>query len=184
VGNPDNTRVRLFYAAFPDAGSGQCLAAVAASMHLHPASRLVPRVNYHVTVVFVGEVPASQVPVLLQVGAAQRMPAFELRFDACEYWPTPKVVVAAARTIPTALEGLRQQLQRELAGHQWTPDVKAFRAHVTLARKVSQAPVLQAMSPFDWRVRDFCLVRSDTSGIQSAYTVVDTWPLLDDSEKT
>jgi RNA 2',3'-cyclic 3'-phosphodiesterase len=184
MGNPDNSRVRLFYAAIPDAGTGQCLAAVAASMHLLPGSRLVPRINYHMTVAFVGEVPASQVRVLLQAGGAQRMPAFALRFDACEYWPKAEVVVAAARTMPTALERLRQQLQRELAGHQWKFDVKAFRAHVTLARKVSQAPVLQAMSPFDWLVRDFCLVRSDTSGIQSAYTVVDTWPLLDDSEKT
>jgi 2'-5' RNA ligase len=184
VGNPDNTRLRLFYAAFPDAGTGQCLAAAAASMHLRPGSRLVPRVNYHMTLAFVGEVPASQVPVLLQAGAALRMSAFALRFDACEYWPTPKVVVAAARTIPAALERLRQELQRELAGHAAKLDVDAFRAHVTLARKVSQAPVLQAMSSFDWRVRDFCLVRSDTSGIQSAYTVVDTWPLLDDSEKT
>jgi 2'-5' RNA ligase len=184
MGNRDNTRVRLFYAAIPDAGTRQCLAAVAASMHLRPPSRLVPRVNYHLTVAFIGEVPASQVPVLLQAGAAQRIPEFGLRFDACEYWPKVDVVVAAARTIPTALEGLRQQLQHELAGHPLTPDVKAFRAHVTLARKVSQAPVLQAMSSFDWRVRDFCLVRSDTSGIQSAYTVVDTWPLLDDSEKT
>jgi 2'-5' RNA ligase len=39
------------------------------------------------------------------------------------------------------------------------------------------------MSAFDWRVRDFCLMRSDTSGIRSAYTVVDTWPLLDSAEK-
>jgi 2'-5' RNA ligase len=48
---------------------------------------------------------------------------------------------------------------------------------------VAQAPVLQAMSPFEWHAREFCLMRSDTSTRQSAYTVVDTWPLLDKPEK-
>jgi len=55
-----------------------------------------------------------------------------------------------------------------------------LRPHVTLARKVTQAPVPQAMSPIDWRVRSFSLARSDTSGARSVYTVVDTWPLLDE----
>jgi 2'-5' RNA ligase len=55
---------------------------------------------------------------------------------------------------------------------------RPLRPHVTLARKVAQAPVLQAMSPFDWSARSFSLVSSDTSGAHSVYTVVDTWPLL------
>lgn len=47
-----------------------------------------------------------------------------------------------------------------------------------LARKVAQAPVLQALSPISWNVRSFSLVSSDTSAAHSVYTVVDTWPLL------
>jgi 2'-5' RNA ligase len=81
------------------------------------------------------------------------------------------------------MEQLWQQLHRDLAEHGWTLDAKRLRPHVTLAKKVPQAPVLQAMSSFEWLVRDFCLMRSDTSGVESAYTVVDTWPLLDNSEK-
>jgi hypothetical protein len=52
---------------------------------------------------------------------------------------------------------------------------------VTLARKVMQAPVPQAMSAFVWRATSFSLVLSETGGIASAYTVVDTWPLLDET---
>jgi 2'-5' RNA ligase len=55
---------------------------------------------------------------------------------------------------------------------------RPLRAHVTLARKVSQAPVLPMMSSFIWPVNSFGLVSSDTSGVQSVYTVLDTWPLL------
>jgi 2'-5' RNA ligase len=57
-----------------------------------------------------------------------------------------------------------------------------LRAHVTLARKVAQAPVLQAMSSIVWRASNFSLIRSDTGGVESAYTVLDTWSLLDETE--
>ena len=53
-------------------------------------------------------------------------------------------------------------------------------AHVTLARKVVQASVLQAMSPLLWCAHSFSLVRSEMSGAHSVYTVVDTWQLLDE----
>jgi 2'-5' RNA ligase len=56
----------------------------------------------------------------------------------------------------------------------------SLRVHITLARKVAQAAVLQAMSPIQWKARSFSLVNSDTSGKRSVYTVVDTWPLLDE----
>jgi 2'-5' RNA ligase len=79
---------------------------------------------------------------------------------------------------------LWMRLQQDLLLHQ--PALKldrlqpSLRAHVTLARKVPQAPVLQVMSPFDWNARSFSLVRSDTGAAHSIYTVVDTWPLLDE----
>jgi 2'-5' RNA ligase len=58
-------------------------------------------------------------------------------------------------------------------------DPVTFRAHATVARKVSQAPVLPAMSRVCWKVRAFHLVHSARSSSGSVYTVVDTWPLLD-----
>jgi hypothetical protein len=38
------------------------------------------------------------------------------------------------------------------------------------------------MSPVVWRAASFSLVRSDTGGTESAYTVLDTWSLLDEIE--
>jgi len=180
----ENSRVRLFFAALPDAATRERIAAAADALPLASGTQWVRWDNYHVTLAFIGEIAAPLVPALLEVGRAQRSPGFSLRFDAYEYWPKPEVVVAAARAIPRALEQLWQRLHRELAAHQWALDPKRLRPHVTLARKVSQAPVLQAMSSFDWPVREFCLMRSDTSGAQSAYTVVDTWSLLDDAAES
>jgi 2'-5' RNA ligase len=135
------------------------------------------------TLAFVGAVAPSQLPGLLKAGAAQKVRAFSVTFDEYDYWRKPGVIVAAARLIPTELQRLWGQLHQGLAAAGWALESERLRPHVTLARKVAQPPVLQAMSAVEWRVRDFCLMRSDTSGIQSAYTVVDTWSLLDNAEK-
>jgi 2'-5' RNA ligase len=176
-------RLRLFFAVIPHPVARERIAAASQSLSLETGARRVPCENYHMTLAFVGDVAASQLPVMLKVGAAQKEYAFSVAFDAYEYWPKARVIVAAARLIPDELHRLWLQLHHELAGHAWALESERLRPHVTLARKVSQPPVLQAMSAFDWRVRDFCLVRSDTSGIRSAYTVVDTWSLLDSAEK-
>jgi len=175
----DDTRVRIFFAALPDASTRERTATAADALSLEPAARLVSHENYHVTLAFVGEVPATQTSILREIGSAQRSANFSLRFDACEYWPKPEVVVAVARAIPPALHRLWQELHRKLAVYGWALDPKRLRPHVTIAKKVSQAPVLQAMPSFEWPVREFFLMRSNVSGAHPAYTVVDTWQLLD-----
>ena len=181
--------MRMFFALWPDADTRACIAGAAAALRLSGGARPVPRENYHVTLAFVGDVAESRLAVLQQVGFAQRAIACRIEFDACQYWPDPRVVVAAARQTPAALLELWAGLHAELARHgpalnsrcpQSAPP-PPLRAHVTLARKVAQIPVLQAMSPFRWSARTFSLVRSDTSGAHSVYTVVDTWPLLYES---
>ncbi len=185
AGSGSEAALRLFYAALPDAAVADHIAAAADALPLPtPAAGLVRRQNWHMTLAFVGELPASQLPVLVELGRAQRIERFSVRFDTYEYWPKPEVVVAAARAVPPALQLLWQQLHRGLAVHLWALDPKRLRPHITLARKVAEPPVLPAMAPFEWPVGAFSLMRSDTSASRSAYTVVDTWSLLDNAAKT
>jgi 2'-5' RNA ligase len=136
---------------------------------------LVDAKNYHVTLAFLGEVAESRLAVLRQVGGSLQGPRCTIALDSLEFWPQSQVVVAAAQETPPGLLGLWTEL------HDSTGLPRArLRAHVTLARKVAQPPVVQAMSPILWRATRFSLVRSETGGAESAYTVVDTWPLLDE----
>jgi 2'-5' RNA ligase len=105
-----------------------------------------------------------------------RAPGFNVRGASAEFWARSQVVVAAAHEIPPPLLELWRRLH-DAIGLSRSP----FRAHVTLARKITQAPVLPAMSQISWRAASFSLIRSDTGGTESAYTVVDTWPLLYES---
>ena len=182
--------MRLFFALWPDARTRARIAAAASAVRLTGHARRVSPENYHLTLAFVGEVNMSKLGALQQIGRDQRAAACTMKVEAFDYWPEPQVVVAVARETPPALIGLSSRLHRDLKlrdGAQnprpLAPTDASLHPHVTLARKVAQAPVLQAMSPIHWSARSFSLVRSDTSGSHSVYTVVDTWPLLDEKVK-
>jgi 2'-5' RNA ligase len=171
--------LRLFFALWPDAITVERVADAAVGVALAGDARFVPRENYHATLAFVGEVAESQFGVLQRIGAGRRARDCTIEFDRLEYWAESRVVVAVASGIPSGLRELWTGLQLDLLREGLIEPPRApLRLHVTLARKVVQAPVLAAMSPFSWSVRSLSLVRSDTSGKQSVYTVVDTWPLL------
>jgi 2'-5' RNA ligase len=172
----------LFYALWPDVRVRKPLARAAAALPLAGDARRVPSDNFHVTLAFLGEVAVSRLPALRRIAGAQRAPECSITFDGYEYWSDPQVVVAVVRETPAALVELSTLLHRALSTSGAPPrlerEPRPLRAHVTLARKVAQAPVLQALSPIQWNVRSFSLVSSDTRGAHSVYTVVDTWPLL------
>jgi 2'-5' RNA ligase len=169
--------LRLFFALWPDVDAATRLARVAAKLNLTSPGRLVDAKNYHVTLAFLGEVAESRLAVLRQVGGSLQAPRCTIALDSLKFWPQSQVVVAAAQETPPGLLSLWMQLH-EATG---LPRAAQLRAHVTLARKVAQPPVVQAMSPILWRATRFSLLRSETGGAESAYTVVDTWPLLDET---
>jgi 2'-5' RNA ligase len=123
-------------------------------------------------------VPSSSLAVLQQIGRSQREAACSIRLDVYEHWRESRAVVTVAWETPAALIELSTRLRAALQDRQAEPPL---RAHVTLARKVVQAPVLQAMSGIQWHAKAFSLVNSDTRGAHAVYTVVDTWPLLDET---
>jgi RNA 2',3'-cyclic 3'-phosphodiesterase len=173
--------VRLFFALWPDADVIRQFASAASQLTLQNAGRLVNPENYHLTLAFVGEVADASLAVLQQIGRTQRASCCNIAFNGVDYWPESKVIVAAAEESPDSLRDLSAQLYEAVVHHQLKtalPRPQLLRAHVTLARKVSQVPVLPALAPFVWHVNRFSLMRSDTRSAQSIYTVLDTWPLL------
>ncbi len=173
--------MRLFFAAFPALEVRARIESAAAALGLPDDARRVPAERYHLTIAFAGEVSHAQAAALRAIGAAVRCAPFEIGFDACEYWPKAEVIVAAARECPVALHELNQALRSGLDRLGLAADPIPFRAHVTVARKVAQAPVLKAMSKFSWTVSSFQLARSVRSDLGSVYTVIDSWRLLDKS---
>jgi 2'-5' RNA ligase len=170
--------MRLFFAAFPDGETRRRIASAAGALALGAGARRLPSENYHMTLAFVGEVSKTQAAALRIVGALE-VPAFTVRFDTYEHWLKSEVIVMAASECPPALHDLQCKLHAELARQGFALDPRPFHPHVTIARKVAQAPVQQAMSGFLWTITGFELVRSDRSNVGSVYTVLDHWSILD-----
>ena len=163
----DHATVRLFFGMMPDTATRERLSAAAQHLPLLGDVCFVPSVNYHTTLAFIGDVPVAQLPLVREIGRERKITNFSIVFDAYEYWPKPAVVVAAARRIPSALEQLWRELHDELGRRQWALDPKRLRPHVTLARKVSQAPVLQDFSVVEWAATEFSLLRSETARLRA-----------------
>ncbi|MGD0493772.1 MAG: RNA 2',3'-cyclic phosphodiesterase [Steroidobacteraceae bacterium] len=171
--------MRLFFASFPDSESRRNASAAVQALKLPATSRCLPPENYHITWIFLGEVPDDKAEAVREVGDAQRIGCFSLRFDRWEYWHKARAVVASTSDRPEALLRLRASLAAGLTQRGVAFDDKPLRPHITVARKLAQAPVLTDLSEFGCTLRTFCLVSSATAAAGPVYTVVDTWALLD-----
>jgi len=145
--------------------------------------RPVPAENLHATVLFVGSVLTSNMPVLtaLAARAAAQARPLELVFDRVEFWEKAHVLVAttsaASAAEHTVAEALNRVLERETSRAGMHSDVKPFHAHVTLARKVGRVTHGLQMHPVTWRLSELVLVDSKTEPAGPVYTVLESWPL-------
>lgn len=169
-------RQRLFFALWPDADVRAALAAVARGCG-HGRERILVPANLHLTLAFVGNVTADQRACMEAAAATVNGRSFAVTLDQLGFWPRPRVLWAGVEAVPAALEELVADLNSALAICGYQPETRPFRAHVTLARKVSRPPRQIAIAPIRWTVRDFCLAQSVSGERGSEYRVLGRWPL-------
>jgi RNA 2',3'-cyclic 3'-phosphodiesterase len=182
----------LFFALWPDRALQVALADATQGVVLASGGRPMPAENFHVTLAFVGSVPESRVAKLEVVGRqvaaeVERAPV-QLTMDSIEYWKKAKVVCATVQVSPSPgaqvpqsagarlADTLSTALKSRLTAAGFTPDLKEFRPHVTLARKVSHPTPTTDMDPLVWRFTEFALVDSRTEPGGSAYRVLASFP--------
>ena len=149
--------------------------------------RPVPAANLHVTLAFLGSVPEQQLP---QLGAIARRavslsgtdlpladePRIELTFDHLEYWQAAHLLCAMPAEPPARVAALARGLQALLTEGGFAPDLKPFRPHVTVVRKVSR-PGRAKMHRVLWRFTELALIESRTLPRGALYSVVESYSL-------
>jgi 2'-5' RNA ligase len=80
--------------------------------------------------------------------------------------------VATATSESAAADRLAAALKAATAAAGFAPDLKSFRAHVTVARKVARPPPLAILRPIEWRCDAFALMDSRTGSRGPVYSVV------------
>ncbi|WUR13855.1 RNA 2',3'-cyclic phosphodiesterase [[Empedobacter] haloabium] len=157
---PNAATRKLFYALWPDDAARAALAALQAGVR----GRLIPPAKLHVTLAFLGHLPADAVPQLLDILAALPLPALELSIDCYGYFARPRIAWAGMTQPPAALIELQAELVRRLeaAGFS-TATHGSFKPHVTLAREAKEAPT-GTFAPVPWHGARAVLVESLPGG--------------------
>jgi len=177
--------LRLFFAFQPAATENIALAERVAPLVAELGAQRVPPENIHATLCFVGAVAPTRLDDLKNAAAGIRGSRATLCFDALEYWRKPGLLCATAsdNSQSEAARVFAQQVGTSIAAAGFSPDIKPFRAHLTLARKVDHVRAASCEWPRPLTppvVIDcdrFALMESRRGESGSIYSAVDSWPL-------
>jgi len=181
---------RLFFALWPDAQQRGALHSATRQCVSSCGGRPVPAQSLHVTLAFLGAVPEGRVPELDRIArrVAGAFPAraqpLLLTFDRLAHWARPQILCAlgteepAADTDAASAPALAATLKNETVAAGFSPDLKPFRAHVTVGRKLAHAPSALALQPVLWRFDAFALIESRTDPAGPVYSVIESYLLV------
>ena len=182
---------RLFFALWPDDETRQALAELSRSLE-HIDFKQVRSYNFHVTLVFLGQVSAETVCLLKQAVEGVAVQPFELCFDSLTYWSSPRILCLTCRrpaedepmgegvaTQGTFAEAgvLASALQAAAVSCGLRADPRPYVPHITLARHVRYLPDIK-IEPIIWRAEAFCLVESSSESDGVRYEVLQQWPFI------
>ena len=170
-------RRRLFFALWPSDEFRSQIEAATLPLVRASGGRLIPPRNFHVTLLFLGEVPAAGLSAIQQAGAALAgTPAFQIELDGIESWGR-KVLCLTSSAPPPAVIDLAERLRASLRNQLKQLDERPYSPHITLARELPQGLRLQKIEPLRQKVNDYVLVESVRDAGRSHYSVVQRWPL-------
>jgi RNA 2',3'-cyclic 3'-phosphodiesterase len=183
----------------------ELLAAARTALDSMRGGRPVVAENLHVTLAFLGSVPEASLEAVKECArmASEESrvapPGLDVTLDALDYWRRSRVLCAVPSREPAGAAELADGLKRALCAAGFTPDLKPFRAHVTLARRVGRGAAGMLPSPAGgggapaaireaagasprfppvlWRFSEFSLAESRTGSVGSTYSVLGAWPL-------
>ena len=167
---------RLFFALWPDDATRQALSHW--QTHNLPADvRWQHRADLHMTLHFLGHIDAGRLESLRELGAEAAAGRFALVLDEIGHWRKPQILWAGASSLPGDLPQLHARLAAGLNSMGIETEARAFKPHVTLARKVRNQPATQPLAPLTWAVTELALVES-RPGAAPIYHPVGRWALL------
>ncbi len=150
---------RLFLALWPSAAARRAIAAQAGAWAWPAAARRVAPARLHVTLHYIGPVPAARLDAVAAALVVPLEPAW-ITLDRAAVWPGPAVAVLEAGRVPEALRALHERLARALRGLGLPVETRPWRPHATLARHAAQAVPPAPMRAVRWRVKGYALVES------------------------
>ena len=189
--------VRCFVAIELESDITAALGTLLARLRGAPAARLARWVapqSIHLTLQFLGQVPAGRVAELEQAlaRACREAAPFEIAVGGLGCFPSPsrpRVIWVGVEEPTGALQRLQVAVERELARLGFRPEARAFTPHLTLARVRDPVSSRERAELGAWirsqaagalgrmRVGQVCLMRSELRPAGAVYTRLAAAPL-------
>ncbi|MCO7514467.1 RNA 2',3'-cyclic phosphodiesterase [Pseudomonas guariconensis] len=153
---------RLFFALPVSDAQRRAIAQWRRSLGLR-SGRPVPAENFHLTLLFLGDVDAARLPALCAAVDNLTRPDAPLRLllDRLQVWQRAGVLVLEPGETPPALRQLVYALQQAALPLGIAEQVREYRPHLTLSRDFRGQPPEAAAAPaFFLAVRHFTLYES------------------------
>ena len=167
---------RVFFALWPDARVADGFAAIARHAHADCGGRITGRDSIHLTLAFLGDIPAERVADAEAAAALVAGEPFTMPIDRLGHWKHNRILWAGCEDPPAALAALVADLGERLRGAGFTLEMRPFAAHVTLLRNARCATAPTLAETIEWPVGEFVLVES-TPGAEVRYRPIGRWPL-------
>jgi len=171
--------LRLFFALRPTMEQRVALTAQVAPFIA--GAQPAPAENIHATLCFIGAVEPENLDRLRSAAAGVRGRCGTLGFDTLEDWEKPKILCATASRESESASALASAIGKAVVDVGFSPDIKPFRAHLTLARKFRRDLSVEypqpLMPPTIVNFSEFVLMESRRGEWGSIYSAVDCWPL-------
>ncbi len=172
---PDTSQ--LFFALWPDDETRQALVRLSQSIEAKDFKPVQPH-NFHVTLVFLGQVDKDAELLLKQSVTGITAQPFKLTFDSLSYWSKPKILcLTCQQPAPETAMVLVTELEDCASLCGLRTDTRPYTPHITLARHAQYLPDVK-IEPIVWRAEAFCLVKSCSEPDGVYYKVIQQWPLL------
>ena len=168
---------RFFFALAPSAIVRAAFADLSRNVARRSRGRPVSSDHLHLTLAFLGDVPAAALPALHQVGAAMPRAGAVLVFDTLGAWRASGVAWVAPAVVPPPILALHAALAAALSTAGFALEPRAFRPHVTLARRCVQVQPRARCEPVRWLADRLCLIGSELGPKGPIYRELDAWPL-------
>jgi 2'-5' RNA ligase len=107
-----------------------------------------------------------------------KLAPFVLTLDRIGCWTHNHLAWAGAESAPEALSQLQTQLSMGVGAMGFRLDARPFVPHVTLVRKLQTHFAPRPMRAVEWRVDQFCLMRSESNPVR--YKTLRSWRLAND----
>lgn len=144
--------------------------------------RPVPAANFHITLAFVGDLPAAKLERLVVAADSgtgnMAQGSGSLVLDCPGYWPKTGIYWLGPSAWPPALDALAGKLRGVAASVGARRDGKSFRPHVTLFRGCERPPAAPTTTPaIRWDYSHFSLLESAQGRSGVNYRPLASWGL-------